>query len=109
MRILLIEDDEILGGAVRDQVIADGHAVDWARRLGDAGEHVKLIAYHLRQFILQLLRGFLLASIASSRVDTTVIKLRAWYKSSYGAKYFYEYTARVCFCHNDRNRSALLF
>ena len=57
MRILLIEDDEILGGAVRDQVIADGHAVDWARRLGDAGEHVKLIAYDLILLDLMLPDG----------------------------------------------------
>lgn len=57
MRILLIEDDEILGSAVRDQVIADGHAVDWARRLGDAGEHVKLIAYDLILLDLMLPDG----------------------------------------------------
>ena len=57
MRIWLIEDDEILGSAVRDQDIADGHAVDWARRLGDAGEHVKLIAYDLILLDLMLPDG----------------------------------------------------
>ncbi|HTJ59017.1 MAG TPA: response regulator transcription factor [Devosiaceae bacterium] len=36
MRILLIEDDASLGEAVRDHVAADGHAVDWARRLDEA-------------------------------------------------------------------------
>jgi two-component system OmpR family response regulator len=36
MRILLIEDDASLGEAVRDHVAADGHAVDWARRLEEA-------------------------------------------------------------------------
>ncbi|NCB64528.1 MAG: hypothetical protein EOM52_13250, partial [Clostridia bacterium] len=32
-RILIVEDDAILGAAVRDQVAADGHSVDWAMRL----------------------------------------------------------------------------
>jgi two-component system OmpR family response regulator len=36
MRVLLIEDDPSLGEAVRDHIAADGHAVDWARRLDDA-------------------------------------------------------------------------
>lgn len=36
MRILVIEDDATLGAAVRDQVVADGHSVDWATRLADA-------------------------------------------------------------------------
>jgi len=37
MRILLIEDDTVLGGAVRDQVVSDGHSIDWATRLDAAG------------------------------------------------------------------------
>lgn len=37
MRILLIEDDAVLGAAVRDQMASDGHSVDWVQRL-DAGE-----------------------------------------------------------------------
>ena len=37
MRILLIEDDAVLGMAVRDQMAADGHSVDWMKRLDDAG------------------------------------------------------------------------
>jgi two-component system OmpR family response regulator len=36
MRILLIEDDGVLGAAVRDQVVAEGHSADWTTRLGDA-------------------------------------------------------------------------
>ncbi len=35
MRLLLIEDDELLGEGLRDYLRADGHVVDWARRLGD--------------------------------------------------------------------------
>ena len=35
MRLLLIEDDELLGEGLRDYLRADGHVVDWARRLLD--------------------------------------------------------------------------
>ncbi len=37
MRILLIEDDTVLGAAVRDQIAGDGQSVDWVTRL-DAAE-----------------------------------------------------------------------
>lgn len=36
MRILVIEDDAVLGQAVRDQVVAEGHSADWTTRLSDA-------------------------------------------------------------------------
>ena len=36
MRILLVEDDPALGQAVRDFLVQDGYAVDWAERLGAA-------------------------------------------------------------------------
>ena len=36
MRLLLIEDDEILGEGLRDYLSADGHRVDWCRSLRDA-------------------------------------------------------------------------
>ena len=36
MRLLLIEDDDILGEALRDFLRAEGHGVDWCRRLADA-------------------------------------------------------------------------
>ncbi len=35
MRLLLLEDDELLGEGLRDFLRADGHVVDWARRLAD--------------------------------------------------------------------------
>ena len=35
MRILLIEDDELLGEGLRDFLRVDGHAVEWVRRLGE--------------------------------------------------------------------------
>ena len=34
MRLLLIEDDDILGEGLRDFLRADGHGVDWCRSLG---------------------------------------------------------------------------
>ena len=40
MRILLIEDDPVLGMAVRDQIVADGHGADWVTRLADAADAV---------------------------------------------------------------------
>ncbi len=36
VRILLIEDDKVLGMAVRDQIAADGHSLDWVERLDEA-------------------------------------------------------------------------
>lgn len=47
MRILLVEDDAILGAAVRDQIVADGHSVDWVTRLDAATDHVNSAAYDL--------------------------------------------------------------
>ncbi len=38
MRVLLVEDDTVLGAAVRDQIAADGHSVDWVMRLDRAGD-----------------------------------------------------------------------
>jgi len=36
MRLLLLEDDDILGEALRDYLRADGHGVDWFRSLSRA-------------------------------------------------------------------------
>ena len=36
MRLMLLEDDEILGEGLRDFLVADGHHVDWCKRLGGA-------------------------------------------------------------------------
>ncbi len=47
MRILLIEDDTNLGAAVRDQIISDGHSVDWVTRLDAAKDHLGSAAYDL--------------------------------------------------------------
>ncbi len=36
MRLLLLEDDPLLGEGLRDWLAADGHVVDWCRSLADA-------------------------------------------------------------------------
>lgn len=57
MRVLLIEDDTILGAAVRDQIRADGHSVDWVTRLDDAGDHLASASYDLILLDLMLPDG----------------------------------------------------
>lgn len=47
MRVLLIEDDHILGSAVRDHTIAEGHSVDWFTLLEDAKLAIKTTQYEL--------------------------------------------------------------
>ena len=47
MRILLIEDDKLLGAAVRDQIAADGPSLDWVTRLDAARDHPAVAAYDL--------------------------------------------------------------
>jgi two-component system, OmpR family, response regulator len=39
MRLLLIEDDDILGEGLREFLRAAGHGVDWCRRLAEADAH----------------------------------------------------------------------
>lgn len=57
MRVLLIEDDVILGAAVRDQIAADGHSVDWSKRLDTAGEYLGVATYDLILLDLMLPDG----------------------------------------------------
>tara|TARA_R110002110_G_scaffold18688_6_gene78335 strand:- start:5089 stop:5748 length:660 start_codon:yes stop_codon:yes gene_type:complete len=57
MRVLLIEDDTVLGAAVRDQIAADGHSVDWATRLDGAGDHLAVATYDLILLDLMLPDG----------------------------------------------------
>lgn len=57
MRVLLIEDDTVLGAAVRDQIVADGYSVDWATRLDAASEFLAVTAYDLILLDLMLPDG----------------------------------------------------
>lgn len=57
MRILLIEDDTVLGAAVRDQIAGDGHSVDWVRRLDDAQDALVAASFDLLLLDLMLPDG----------------------------------------------------
>ena len=77
MRVLLVEDDHVLGAAVRDQIAADGHTVDWVRRLDEAGDCVRTVAYELILLDLMLPDGrgldFLRARRAAGDVTPVII------------------------------------
>ena len=47
MRVLLLEDDHVLGAAIRDHVLSAGHAVDWMRRIDDARLALGSVPYEL--------------------------------------------------------------
>ena len=57
MRVLLIEDDFVLGEAVRDHVASLGYGVDWMKRLDDARGALATIAYELVLLDLNLPDG----------------------------------------------------
>lgn len=57
MRILLIEDDAVLGTALRDQLVDDGHPVDWVQRLDEAQSALAGISYDLILLDLMLPDG----------------------------------------------------
>lgn len=57
MRVLLVEDDTLIGMAVRDQIVANGHALDWVKRLGEAEDHLVAARYDLVLLDLMLPDG----------------------------------------------------
>lgn len=57
MRILLIEDDMVLGAALRDQLVDDGHSVDWVQRLDSADSAIAGVSYGLVLLDLMLPDG----------------------------------------------------
>ncbi|WP_374641392.1 response regulator transcription factor [Tabrizicola sp.] len=80
MRILLIEDDTVLGAAVRDQIAADGQSVDWVRRLDAASDALGGTGYDLVLLDLMLPDGMGLAFLRRLRARgdvTPVIILTA--------------------------------
>jgi two-component system OmpR family response regulator len=54
---LLIEDDAILGAAVRDYLALKGEAVDWMRTIADAAQALKAVTYGLILLDLRLPDG----------------------------------------------------
>lgn len=67
MRILLIEDDQVLGSAVRDQIAADGYPVDWVMRLDDARDAMAVASYDLILLDLMLPDGLGLGCLRALR------------------------------------------
>ncbi|MBA8907914.1 MULTISPECIES: response regulator transcription factor [Hyphomicrobiales] len=57
MRTLLVEDDSVLGAAVRDQLAGDGHSVDWVTRLDAARDAMAGAAHDLVLLDLMLPDG----------------------------------------------------
>jgi two-component system OmpR family response regulator len=55
--MLLVEDDSVLGQAVRDQSIADGHSVDWVLGVRDAEAAIVSAPYELVLLDLMLPDG----------------------------------------------------
>jgi two-component system, OmpR family, response regulator QseB len=80
MRVLVVEDDAMIGRAVADGLQADGHAVDWVRD-GAAAELALLHGpYELAVLDLGLPRkdGFdVLKSLRRARVDVPVLIITA--------------------------------
>jgi two-component system OmpR family response regulator len=57
LRVLLVEDDRILGDAVREFASRLGHAVDWMQQLSDADAAFSSVAYELVLLDLRLPDG----------------------------------------------------
>ncbi|WP_395697772.1 response regulator [Methylocella sp.] len=57
MRVLLIEDDLVLGAATRDQIAGDGHSVDWVIRLDHANDALSAADFDLILLDLMLPDG----------------------------------------------------
>src|SRR3954468_3825703 len=57
MRILLVEDDDMLGSAVRDHLAAHGHAVDWVTGIASSFDARATTAYDLVLLDLNLPDG----------------------------------------------------
>jgi two-component system, OmpR family, response regulator len=80
LRILLIEDDAVLGEAVRDYVAGLGHAVDWMQTLEDGRTAARTVGYDLILLDLRLPDGrglTLLTELRRAGAATPVIILTA--------------------------------
>jgi two-component system OmpR family response regulator len=75
MRILLIEDDTVLGAAVRDQIAGDCHSVDWVTRLDAAQDAMAGVTFDLLLLDLMLPdgRGITFLKALRNRGDVTPV------------------------------------
>ncbi len=75
MRVLLVEDDQVLGTAVADQITADGHSVDRVTRLDEARAAVRSFPFDLILLDMMLPDGRGLPFLSDLRVggDTTPV------------------------------------
>ena len=80
MRILLVEDDPLIGSAVRDHIVAAGHAVDWAATLDEAAAHARVAEFGLIILDLAMPDGnglaFLRALRAGGAATTVIVTAR---------------------------------
>lgn len=72
MRVLLVEDDAILGKAVRDHIAAS-HSLDWVTRLDAAREHLDSAAYDLILLDLMLPDGLGVSFLRKLRAAGSVV------------------------------------
>ena len=80
MRILLVEDTEGLGEAIRDQIADEGHAIDWVQCLSHAETSLRATQYDLVLLDLMLPDGSgidLLTDLRQRGSTTPVIILTA--------------------------------
>jgi two-component system OmpR family response regulator len=80
LRILLVEDDDVIGSAVRDHIAATVHAVDWVKNLADAAEAASGVNYGLILLDLQLPDGLgvdFLKTLRRNANETPVMILTA--------------------------------
>ncbi len=75
MRVLLVEDDNVLGEAVRDQIAADGHVVDWTTNLDDALAVASAVAFDLVLLDLKLPDGSGLNFMARRRAEGDLVPI----------------------------------
>ncbi len=77
MRVLLVEDDTVLGAAVRDQIAGDGYSVDWVTRLDAAGDAMASAAFDLVLLDLMLPdgRGLSFLKALRGRGDATPVMI----------------------------------
>jgi len=76
MRVLLVEDDQVLGSAIRSHIDHQGHGVDWVTRLDDARHACQTVDYGVILLDLSLPDGRgldFLTALRKARDTTPVI------------------------------------